>query len=471
MTCKFNQSLRRAMKKAEAGIFSDDQSKAWDEIQAFINDPRRLLHVLSGPAGAGKTFIVSKIIDWLNMSQSLLDDDLIDVYITATTHKATKVISDATDNGNATTIHNLLRLHPKEDTKSGSIKLVRKGSNNHLNENSFIICDEASMIGDDLMDEIEKAAEKRKCKFLLVGDRYQLPPVGDDDPPIFKRVENQSNLTTIKRQALDNPIIKVANDIRMVIDGAKFPKFEDSGKRMGIRCHGKQDFWKNAVDLFSSEAYKKDDNFVRMVGWTNRFVNEANHLIRGKLLGKKAVKFPYLEGEYFTCNRPVIDTKNDMPTIKTDQILKILEVNSTNLRGIKGYFVKVSYMSNNGVFSERTLFAPHSFDEADAYLRKLFNKAKKIKNEVERIKKQGGSTPIGLETELKNSWHEYFKARGEIQDLRPTHACTVHKSQGSTYTNVLVNFNDIKRARDEKNIARLLYVALTRPTDFARIGF
>jgi ATP-dependent exoDNAse (exonuclease V) alpha subunit len=47
-------------------------------------------------------------------------------------------------------------------------------------------------------------------------------------------------------------------------------------------------------------------------------------------------------------------------------------------------------------------------------------------------------------------------------DLRPIHASTVHKSQGSTYQTVYVDLTDIGRNTRRDVLLRLLYVALTR---------
>ena len=49
-----------------------------------------------------------------------------------------------------------------------------------------------------------------------------------------------------------------------------------------------------------------------------------------------------------------------------------------------------------------------------------------------------------------------------IADLRFTHASTVHKSQGSTYDNVLVLTPNILTSPGHSTRRRLLYVAYTR---------
>jgi ATP-dependent exoDNAse (exonuclease V) alpha subunit len=49
-------------------------------------------------------------------------------------------------------------------------------------------------------------------------------------------------------------------------------------------------------------------------------------------------------------------------------------------------------------------------------------------------------------------------------DLRSVYACTVNKSQGSTYDEVFIDLDDIKKCwRNQNQLARLLYVGASRP--------
>jgi ATP-dependent exoDNAse (exonuclease V) alpha subunit len=50
-----------------------------------------------------------------------------------------------------------------------------------------------------------------------------------------------------------------------------------------------------------------------------------------------------------------------------------------------------------------------------------------------------------------------------LAPLRHAYACTVHKSQGSTYDISMVDFSDVFRSDDK---ARLIYVAATRASKF-----
>ena len=59
-------------------------------------------------------------------------------------------------------------------------------------------------------------------------------------------------------------------------------------------------------------------------------------------------------------------------------------------------------------------------------------------------------------------WYEFFNLKNTYADFRPNHASTVHKSQGSTYSNVCIDLTDIGLNNKPMEVARLLYVGITR---------
>ena len=61
----------------------------------------------------------------------------------------------------------------------------------------------------------------------------------------------------------------------------------------------------------------------------------------------------------------------------------------------------------------------------------------------------------------KAAWVQFFQFKDEaFADLRPIHASTVHRSQGSTYEKVFVDLTDIGRSTRRDVLLRLLYVCL-----------
>ena len=54
------------------------------------------------------------------------------------------------------------------------------------------------------------------------------------------------------------------------------------------------------------------------------------------------------------------------------------------------------------------------------------------------------------------------EAENRWVDLRAAYACTVNKSQGSTFDKVFIDIDDIARCNNGEQIARLMYVAVSR---------
>jgi exodeoxyribonuclease-5 len=74
------------------------------------------------------------------------------------------------------------------------------------------------------------------------------------------------------------------------------------------------------------------------------------------------------------------------------------------------------------------------------------------------------------ECRRSGSWREFYAMQEFFIDLRPGHAMTVHKSQGSTYDEVFVDYRNILKNRNVREADRMLYVAVTRARHSVIIG-
>ena len=73
-----------------------------------------------------------------------------------------------------------------------------------------------------------------------------------------------------------------------------------------------------------------------------------------------------------------------------------------------------------------------------------------------------------LKTKCKNkelNWTEYYNFAEKFADFKYNHALSIHKSQGSTYQQVIVNIGNIELNKNEKEKKRLLYTAITRASE------
>lgn len=143
---------------------------------------------ISGYAGTGKTTIVKKMIERID-----IDEEKI-TYV-ALTGKAALQLNM---NGNkAITIHRLI-YHVEEDENGQAKYVLRKKDD--LSYLSLIIVDEVGMADKKLMDDLKTFG----IPIIALGDHGQLGPIGEDNGLLRKP---DVLLTEIHRQAQENPII------------------------------------------------------------------------------------------------------------------------------------------------------------------------------------------------------------------------------------------------------------------------
>lgn len=144
----------------EARILSDDQQAAVENIVTS----GRLVDVLVGPAGAGKTTSLEKLKEIWEAEHGQGS-----VRGLAPTARASEVLAESlgikTDNT------------AKWIFETGRGTANKDGFNFTLNPNDLLIIDEASIAGTTALDELRRQAKTAGAKLLLVGDPAQLAAV------------------------------------------------------------------------------------------------------------------------------------------------------------------------------------------------------------------------------------------------------------------------------------------------------
>lgn len=118
-----------------------------------------------------------------------------------------KELDDARANEKPTADIFLAIKEEKERLSREDVRFTPKPSPELL-PGKLVIVDEASMVSRKMMEDFEGTG----CKVLFVGDEGQLPPVNDDS--WFIGYEHNARLTTVMRQALDSPIIRLSMQVR-----------------------------------------------------------------------------------------------------------------------------------------------------------------------------------------------------------------------------------------------------------------
>lgn len=174
--------------KQEFGI---KLTKQWWE-----NEKIKRPFILTGIAGSGKTTLINKIIEELEVNED-------EVAFVCFTGKAASILNKK--GLPATTIHRLI-YNPELNEETNELKFNLKES---LSEKlKLIIIDEISMVSQDIMRDILSF----KIPIIGCGDPFQLQPVSGEvndlinHPDIF--------LDEPLRQSLDSPIVYLANKVR-----------------------------------------------------------------------------------------------------------------------------------------------------------------------------------------------------------------------------------------------------------------
>ena len=252
--------------------FSPQQDEALKAVARWLKTGRPQVFRLFGYAGTGKTTLARYFAEHVDGQ----------VQFAAFTGKAAQVLRSK-GAVNARTIHSLIyRPRGEEavtDEATGKASMSPMFSINRQSpvaRAKLIIVDECSMVDEELGRHLMSFG----TPILVLGDPAQLPPISGGG--FFTEQEPDFLLTEIHRQARDNPIIRLALDVR---EGREFMR-GDYGTAQVI---GKEDVTQDLV-------LKADQVLVG----TNRTRRRYNQRLR-ELKGFSAV-YP-MAGDKLVCLR------------------------------------------------------------------------------------------------------------------------------------------------------------------------
>ncbi|MDZ7823180.1 MAG: ATP-dependent RecD-like DNA helicase [Ahrensia sp.] len=184
--------------------FSPQQDDALIAVAAWLKRNDRQIFRLFGYAGTGKTTLARHFAEGVDGT----------VQFAAFTGKAAQVMR-AKGASNAKTIHSLIYRprgeEEREDVVTGKTGMAPTFSLNRSSDIAkakLVIVDECSMVDEDLGRDLLSFG----TPVLVLGDPGQLPPISGGG--FFTDAEPDFMLTEIHRQAAENPIIRLAMDVR-----------------------------------------------------------------------------------------------------------------------------------------------------------------------------------------------------------------------------------------------------------------
>lgn len=405
---------------------NEEQRNAFADTLQFINDPNRKFHRVSGGAGTGKSFFISKVVDDI-LKHKAPDVSLFNTAITATTNKAAAVLKNTIQHrrGDIQTIYSFMNLRVHNDYNTGENRVVPTAKW-EVHDSTLIIVDESSMVNRNLYDYINKGTTGN-CKILFVGDKNQLAPVRENISPVYSNNHTESLLIKPVRQQNQQALMDLAEQAKDTVLTNKFHRIQE--------VPGVIDFVSgNQMKGILERDYVQEDPARRILCYTNSRVIDYNLYVR-KLRGY--TKF-YEVGELLTNNSSA--ELVDKSRLYTDQVVEVIQrgVEYENSKLVPGHMIDLI---------DLTVRDPDTYAMYDVTVCADPEDRQQVLNYWKSRKK----------------WDRFFKFRDNFPDLRAVAASTTHKAQGSTYDEVIVDLADIGKCTQNEMAARLQYVALTRP--------
>lgn len=439
------------MEKVKLG---EQQAQALEEIRGFLLGDD-FAFCLYGSAGTGKSFMVKQIIKLVSSMKK-------QYCLVAPTHKAALVMRAYTGE-RADTLHYLLALSPNLEILKLDLNQLefQSKSSEFIPIKGVVICDEASMINDDLYDILIEKCSELNTKVIFCGDIKQLQPVeGRNYSKVFQ-LKNRFELTKIYRQKDGSAIAPLLLELRNDVIGDIETKESEHGSLYvydDIKEYADQ-----MVRCFKEGIERQDVLYAKALAYTNNRVAEYNRVMHQLVFGKA----PYYKGEILTAysnfNGKRTKFFNSMDyiiaeePITTEAYVKDLRetflVHMLTLKDPLSGFSDVVYMMDKNNDEEK-------FDMLAAEVEGIRVKAL---NSTGKRKSMFWSMYFRLTETFVLPLDLYYEGRMVMKKgLDYGYAITVHKSQGSSISKTFVDLRDIRKQKIRDELRQLEYVALSR---------
>ena len=467
---------------------NDQQKSALYELEKFIEDYGTEI-TLSGYAGTGKSTIIGIFSKWLDHRIGRGN-----IVYTAPTHRANVITKQNNPNANVYTLSALFGFTPDTDIamEQGSLDLreleFRSKNQVKYEPGQLIIIDEASMVQDGLYEYIQKIVAKDGVSVIYVGDSAQLRPVKSDHISKVFTSDGvpQITLTKVERTG-DNPILKEATRLRQGEGLSYQTDINDKGQGV-LYTSDDAVIDENLKQIVTSEEFNADPLHFRVLTATNAAVSAYNSKIRSLRYGKFAkpfVKGDIIMGYSNKLRKPdgsykLVNSGDYVIQNITDTTVKF----KTDKGDIEFKAFKLSIRPTGSTIMDDFQITVIDKNEPDSklfeiveYKDRLWRMAKEAKQDKQISKYRDlVQMAFNIDNEL-NITKNLEDNQGRLKIRKAIdygYAQTVWKSQGSTYSKVLILSNEIDTfgyGRDVMQLRNeLRYVAVSRAKNFVIIN-
>lgn len=431
---------------------NEQQAHALNVMDEFIKSDETSM-TLSGYAGTGKTSL-------MEILAKKATKDGVPIKFSASTNKAAAVLKSKVSKigYTADTLNKVFGISVEVDSSKpyDAKNLVTKLKDAQVWWGTTVIIDEASMINEKNYKILTDIAKENGLKIIFVGDKAQLAPVKENKiSPVFRSTNTKCvELTKVERTD-DNAILKEATNLRNNQPLSMESSFNDEGK--GVAFTKDNQTASDVIKYYVGQIKNNPDSF-KILAYTNAAVANYNERVR-RLLG--------YQGETPNVGEPMMgyanwgyDYRRKTYQFINSEAYTVTKVDvpkqvSFNIQGnnIKLTIIPITLKDSLGesrTFNYIDIKGNAANRETVAFLGALKNKLWAKAMSVSKYARIQYYKTI-------NQIDEYLFVNDDIKEGGRTlvakvidfgYAMTVHKSQGSTFTNVLMDENDISKARN-----------------------
>ena len=462
---------------------NDQQKIALQKLDDFANDRSKTAITLSGYAGTGKTSLMEMVAQKLRRRHN--------VVFSATTHQAAGVLKSKVgkygfDTRTVNSLFGIAIATDMEGTRYDASKKVRIDAEDKLNYGDIVIIDEASMLSDENYDDVVNIARMKNAKVIFVGDKAQLAPVGQNEVSKVFRDSNGEvvELTKVERTG-DNAILSEATAIRNGQNFTYESAFNAQGQGVAYVTPQSTDVISSIIETFTP-GLKTNPNYLRILAFTNASVANYNSNVRQSLgyngLAPKVGEpmLGYANWGYdkskassgdpyqFVNSRSykVVATKDPYKNSVrlSDGTICSFDILPIRLEDSMGEQVTVPFIDIKNNIQNRNSAKLVAQEKVV-----LWNKYKTAQGMQKRAL-------LSAINELENFLFINDNLTGDQNNLLQAkvidfgYAHTIHKSQGGTYTHVIMDDSGIESSRSSAVMKQQLkYVGVSRATDTVTI--
>ena len=458
-----SDELKYRIREALGVIPTEEQEHAIDVFSLFMSDrDDHVVMILRGSAGTGKTTLAGAIV----RAMTTLKQKMI---LMAPTGRAAKVFS-------LNAGHAAYTIHRRIYRQKSAGDLSAFNLNVNLNHDTLFIIDEASMIAnqgygdsafgsgcllDDLMQFVYNG---QNCRMVLVGDKAQLPPVGEDESPAlmgdvlraYGMKVYECDLNQVLRQSEDSGILWNATVIRG-------ESGEVRGERLAlpkIRFKGFADIQlvpgDELIETLSTSYSRVGMDETMVITRSNKRANIYNQGIRNTVLDRedelcRGDQLMIVKNNYYWT-----EGSKEIPFIANGDIAVVQRVRNVHeLYGFRFAEVTMKLPDYNDyeltavvVLDSLTTEAPAlNHDQQEALYQAVLEDYADVPLKADRIKK------------LKSD--KYYNAL----QIKYAYAVTCHKAQGGQWAHVYIDQGYMTDDMLTPDYIHWLYTAFTRATE------